>query len=370
MKIGKLIYALTIIGLLCAGQAFASSSAATVKARVDKILESQSLYRENGDEIIQQNVELIGLSGDYKGKSLIYRGIGDLDVVSNRTYEVGDTVFASVDYDSDGSQVVYITDYVRSRGLLWLLVLFVAVVLLVGGKIGWRSILALFLSFFLIMKFLAPLILKGDNPILIGSVSAFIILLLLVYITDGFNRKAHIAVLSIFSALVITIALSWFFVGLTNLSGTSSEETVFLIGDNIATIDFRGLLLAAIIIGALGVLDDITIGQVEAVEQLIINNPTQSRRRLFFSAMKIGRAHLGAIINTLFLAYVGASLPLVLLFSLKHEPFLSFAQVVNNEEVATEIVRSLVGVIGLCLTMPIATTLSIWLLFNKKELKQ
>jgi uncharacterized membrane protein len=86
--------------------------------------------------------------------------------------------------------------------------------------------------------------------------------------------------------------------------------------------------------------------------------------------MKIGRAHLGAIINTLFLAYVGASLPLVLLFSLKHEPFLSFAQVVNNEEVATEIVRSLVGVIGLCLTMPIATTLSIWLLFNKKELKQ
>ena len=199
------------------------------------------MYRENGDEIIQQNVELIGLSGDYKGKSLIYRGIGDLDVVSNRTYKVGDTVFASVDYDSDGSQVVHITDYVRSRGLLWLLALFVAVVLLIGGKIGWRSILALFLSFFLIMKFLAPLILKGDNPILIGSVSAFIILLLLVYITDGFNRKAHIAVLSIFSALVITIALSWFFVGLTNLSGTSSEETVFLISDNIATIDSLGI---------------------------------------------------------------------------------------------------------------------------------
>ncbi|HOD87209.1 MAG TPA: YibE/F family protein [bacterium] len=368
MKIGKLIYPVIIIGLLFSGQVLAVSSPAVVKARVDKILESRTLYRENGDEIRQQEVELIGLSGEYKGKILIYHGLGDLDVVSNRIYKVGDIVFVSVDYDSDGNQVVYITDYVRSRGLLWLLAIFIVVVLLIGGRIGWRSILALFLSFFLIMKFLAPLILKGGNPILIGSVSAFIILLLLVYITDGFNRKAHIAVLSILSALVLTISLSWFFVHLTNLSGTSSEETVFLIGDNIAVIDFQGLLLAAIIIGALGVLDDIAIGQVEAVEQLIINNPTQSRKRLFVSAMKIGRAHLGAIINTLFLAYVGASLPLVLLFNLKHEPFLSFSQVINNEEVATEIVRSLVGAIGLCLTMPIATGLSVWLLFKEKKL--
>ncbi len=142
---------------------------------------------------------------------------------------------------------------------------------------------------------------------------------------------------------------------------------MFLIGDNIKAINFQGLLLAAIIIGALGVLDDIAIGQIEAVEQLIINNPAQTRRKIFGSAMAIGRAHLGAIINTLFLAYVGASLPLILLFNIKSEPFLSFSQVINNEEIATEIVRSLVGVIGLCLTMPIATILAVWLLFNKKR---
>lgn len=366
MRINKIIYAFIIIGILFSVDVFAFSSPITVKAKVGKILASQSLYRENGEEIIQQDVELIGLSDDYKGKILIYRGISNLDVVSNRIYNVGDIVFVSVDYDVDGNQVVYITDYVRSRGLLWLLALFVVVVLLIGGRVGWRSILALFLSFFLIMKFLAPLILKGDNPVLIGSISAFIILLLLVYITDGFNRKAHIAVLSILSALIFTMGLSWFFVHLTKLSGTASEETVFLIGNGIASINFQGLLLAAIIIGALGVLDDIAIGQVEAVEQLMINNPHQNRKSLFISALKIGRAHLGAIINTLFLAYVGASLPLVLLFSLKHEPFLSFSQVINNEEVATEIVRSLVGVIGLCLTMPIATGLSIWLLFKEK----
>lgn len=367
IKVLAIIIFVSVFAAFIPAAGVLAADSENVKAKVLRILDEKSLVRENGAVVIQQDVELMSLGGNLQGQTLIYRGISEVDLVSSRTYTPGDLVFVNIDQNEAGEQVVYITDYVRERGLLWLFILFAVVVLVVGGRIGWRSLLALAISFLLIMKFLAPLILSGYNPLVVGPIITFLILITLVYITDGFNRKAHIAILSIFSALIITFLLSWLFVKLTQLSGTASEEVIFLIGDNIKAINFQGLLLAAIIIGALGVLDDIAIGQIEAVEQLIINNPTQSRSRLFMSAITIGRAHLGAIINTLFLAYVGASLPLILLFNIKSEPFVSFSQVINHEEIATEIVRSLVGVIGLCLTMPIATILAVWLLFNKKR---
>lgn len=338
-----------------------------VKARVTRILEEKSLLRENKDEIIQQKIELISLGGETKGETLVYQGISEIDVLSNIRYKEGDVVFISIDKNEDGEQVVYISNYVREKSLIWLLILFLLVVIIVAGKTGWRSILALGVSFILIMKFLAPLILSGYSPMIVGPVAAFLILISLVYITEGFNIKAHISIISIFSALLATFFLSWFFVRWTRLSGTSTEEAIFLISDNIQAINFQGLLLAAIIIGALGVLDDIAVGQVEAVEQLIISNPKQSQKKLFIAAMSIGRAHLGAIINTLFLAYVGAALPLILLFNIKSEPFLSFSQVINHEDIATEIVRVLVGVIGLCLALPIATFLAVTILSKQKR---
>jgi uncharacterized membrane protein len=338
-----------------------------VKARVTRILEERILTRENEDEITQQNIELLSLGGESKGEVLFYQGISEIDVLSSGVYKEGDVVFVSVDHNEAGEQVVYISSYVREKSLLWLFILFLAVVIIVGGKTGWRSILALAVSFFLIMKFLAPLILSGYNPMIVGPLAAFLILISLVYITEGFNVKAHISIASIFSALLATFFLSWFFVKLTRLSGTSNDEVMYLISENIQAINFQGLLLAAIIIGALGVLDDIAVGQVEAVEQLIISNPEQGQKKLFAAAMSIGRAHLGAIINTLFLAYVGAALPLILLFNIKNEPFLSFSQVINHEEIATEVVRTLVGVIGLCLAMPIATFLAVIILSKRQR---
>ncbi len=338
-----------------------------VKARVLRILEEKEFNRENEGSAIQQNVELLSLGGESEGKILIYKGISEIDVLSSQVYREGDVVFISVEKGEDGEYIVYIYDFVREKGLFWLFVLFIVVVVLVGGKTGWRSILALAISFFLIMKVLAPLILSGYNPIIVGPVVAFLILINLVYITEGINIKSHISIISIFSALLATFFLSWIFVRLTRLSGTSTDEVIYLVSENIQAINFQGLLLAAIIIGALGVLDDIAVGQVESVEQLIISNPQQSQKKLFTAAMSIGRAHLGAIINTLFLAYVGAALPLILLFNIKNEPFLSFSQVINHEDIATEIVRILVGVIGLCLAMPIATFLAVIILHRRKR---
>jgi uncharacterized membrane protein len=133
---------------------------------------------------------------------------------------------------------------------------------------------------------------------------------------------------------------------------------VFLIGLGEAAINFKGLLLAGMIIGAIGVLDDIIIGQIESVERIKEANPKISPKRSFELAYKIGNTHLGAIVNTLFLTYAGAALPLLLIFSLGQETGLSVSRAINSEIITTEIVRTLVGSIGVMASMPIATFLA------------
>ena len=155
-------------------------AAESVKARVQRIIEEKTIVRENGAEITQQNLELISLEGESQGKSLVFNGISNIDLVSARTYSPGDLVFVNIDQNQEGETEIYIVDYVRETGLLWLLIVFIVVVVLVGGKIGWRSLIALGVSFWLIMKFLTPLILNGYNPLLVGPVTALLILMCLV----------------------------------------------------------------------------------------------------------------------------------------------------------------------------------------------
>ncbi len=340
------------------------------KARVIRILEERDLSRPAGATVRQQNVELVALSGEEAGQVFEFFGISDLDVVVSNNYRPGDRVFVMKSINADGQSVYYITDYIRSRGLWLLLIVFILALFAVGGFKGLRAIISLALSLLVILKILAPLVLQGVNPLLVGIPVSFLILMILIYLTEGWHRKSHIAIISIALALLATTALAVLFTYLTRLTGTGQEEVTYLIDAAGRAIDFRGLLLAAIIIGALGVLDDMAIGQIESVEQIKLANPSLNIKEIYRSALKIGQAHLGAITNTLFLAYAGAALPLILLFSLKQEPFLSFAQVINNEEIATEVVRTLVGVIGLCLVMPISTLLAVIFIKNKQSTKK
>lgn len=336
-----------------------SGSAEMFQAEVLQILKEQDTPRENGSMVKQQNLEVGVLEGDLKGQRIVYNGISNLDVVTSNVYKVGDKVLLARSQDADGNDIFYVTDFVRSDSLLWLLIIFVASILIVGGKMGLRALLSLVVSFFLIMKVLVPLVFAGYDPLIVGLVVSFFVLMVLVYLTEGWNRKSHLSVLAIAASLLATAVLAYIFCDWSRLSGASQEEVTFLIDASKQAIDFHNLLLAAIIIGTLGVLDDIVIAQVEAVAQIREANPSLSNTKVFSMATKVGHAHLGAIINTLFLAYAGASLPLILLFNLHQEPFVSFSQVINNEEIATEIVRTLVGVIGLCLSMPIATLMAV-----------
>lgn len=335
------------------------------RAKVVEIIEQRENELPDGTKVEQQNLKLEILEGDKKGQIVDFNGIGSFDVVKKNFYKVGDKVILDASTNDVGETNYYITDYVRTSGLVYLSILFCLVLLLVGGMRGLRSITSLVVSFFVIIKFIIPKIITGSNPFLITIVGAFFILLAVIYITEGFNSRSHISVVTIFICLVLTLLISAFFVELVKLSGLASEETMFLISFGEQTINFKGLLLAGIIIGTLGVLDDVVISQVVAVEQIIEANPNQGKKEVFKRAYEVGISHVNSMTNTLFLAYAGASLPLLILFISGQSAFSSWGQIINNENIATEITRTLAGSIGLIVAVPIATIIAVeW--FKKK----
>ena len=338
---------------------FIQAQEAVFEARVLRILETQKTEREDGSIIIQQKIKLEGLEGEWQDKEIIYNGIADLDVISQNVYKEGDRVIVSYSKGIDGNDRFYVTDFVRRSSLYWLLIIFILAVIIIGKWKGFRALISLALTFGVIIFFILPRILAGDSPLLIAIIGSVIIIFFIIYLTEGFNRRSHTALISILITLLITGLISILFTSLARLTGMASEETMFLIGLGENTINFQGLLLAGIILGTLGVLDDMVISQVAAVEQIKSANPELSKKEVFKKSYKIGISHISSMTNTLFLAYAGAALPLLLLFSVKQAPFLTFSQVINNEMIATEIVRTLTGSIGLVLAVPIATLLAV-----------
>jgi uncharacterized membrane protein len=336
------------------------------KAKVTKISQEKEITREDGSKSTQQNLQVMGLGGEWKNKEIAITGISEIDVVSSGQYKVGDRVLVQMTEDENGNQVFNIQDFDREPYLFWLGVIFCGAVLIIGGKKGFRSLLSLFISFIILLSFVLPRILAGGNPLRWGLIGSFLILLVIIYLTEGWHKKSHIAIFSVFFSLLVILILSMIFTAMTRLTGMVSDESIFLIGVTQKAIDFKGLLLAGILIGAAGVLDDVIVGQIEAVIQIKEANPKLPNNIVYKSAYKVGNTHLGAIVNTLFLTYAGASLPLLLLFAVHQEPFISLTQVLSNELIATEIVRTLVGSIGIALSMPIATFFAAYFIKFKK----
>jgi uncharacterized membrane protein len=283
-----------------------------------------------------------------------------LEVLNSQLYREGDRVLVVASYGPEGVPTFYITDYVRSGTLWWLLVLFIVALVLVGRWKGLRSLISLVLTFFIIIKFIIPQILTGANPLAITLIGSFFILLIIIYITEGLSRRAHLSAISIFISLFLTVGLSQLFVSLSKLTGAASEDVLFLFNIEGATINLAGLLLAGIIIGALGVLDDVVIAQVSTVEQIHESNSSLGVKELFKKSYDVGVSHIASMTNTLFLAYAGVSLPLLILFATGQSAVANWQQAINTELIATEIVRTLSGSIGLILAVPISTWLAAW----------
>jgi uncharacterized membrane protein len=350
-----LLAGLGILGRMVAPQVQApiDLSQETVEARVIEVVEEGTLD-QGGVRQPYQKLRLEILTGRRAGRAVTVdygtQSFGSTVVL----YRADDQVQVMHVTRLDGGDAFFITEPIRSGPLMVLFVLFVVVIIAVSRWKGVRSLLGLGISLYVITQFILPLILAGYPPMLVSILGAFALLSITQYLIYGWSMKTHAAVLGIFISLIITGVLATVFVDATRLTGYGSEEVGFLQTAG-AAIDSRGLLLAGILIGALGVLDDVTISQASSVFELSAANPGFGVRELYRRAMNIGRDHIASTVNTLVLAYVGASLPLLLLFSIYPQPF---GQIINREFVTEEVVRTLVGSLGLVVAVPITTLLA------------
>ena len=248
----------------------------------------------------------------------------------------------------------YFSDFQR-RGPLLALAVFFALAVVVFGR--WRGLFALaglVASFAVLVRFILPAILIGKNPVAVSVVGAAAIMFAVLYLAHGINARTTTAVLGTVGALLLTGLLAWIFLAGTHLTGMADEESG-LLAASLSGVSLRGLLLGGVVIGSLGVLDDVTVTQASAVWELHQANPALGFQRLYAAGLRIGRDHIASTVNTLVMAYAGASLPLLVLFTLSSR---HLGDVLTSEIVAQEIVRTLVGSIGLVSAVPITTALA------------
>jgi uncharacterized membrane protein len=258
----------------------------------------------------------------------------------------------------------FIADYNRRAALFWLIALFVGVTIAIGRWTGVRSLLGLAFSVFVLAQFVLPRILAGQSPVWISIVGALLLALPSLYLIYGVQPRTHAAALGLVASLLVTWVLAALWNRWAHLTGFGSDEGTFLTIATSGQVNLSGVMLAGIVIGTLGVLDDIAVGQATAVFQLQAANPGLSRAELFRYGMAVGRAHIASMVNTLVLAYAGAALPLFLLLTLYQEPLLS---VLNREIFVAEIVRTLVGSLGLMLAVPLTSLSASGLAKRKPE---
>ncbi|MFF4530738.1 YibE/F family protein [Streptomyces sp. NPDC001407] len=273
---------------------------------------------------------------------------------ASRHYTVGQGVVLAYAPKAPKNLQYAVTDVDRTLPMALLAGLFALAVVVVGRLRGVFALVALVVSFGVLTLFILPAILHGSDPLLVAVVGGSAIMLIALYMCHGLNARTSVAVVGTLTSLMLIGLLGALFTQWAHLTGDTDDQTGLVHG-LYPEIEIRGLLLAGIIIGSLGVLDDVTVTQTSAVWELKEADPSASWRKLYGSGMRIGRDHIASVVNTLVMAYAGASLPLMLLFSIADS---GIGRVATSEIVAEEIVRTLVGSIGLVASVPVTTALA------------
>lgn len=275
----------------------------------------------------------------------------------SRQFEEGDAVWMRAAPQEIGGETQYtFDDLQRGRPLLALVAIFMIVVIALSRWRGLAALAALGVTVLVLTQFILPAILEGSDPLAVSIVGAAVIMFAALYMSHGLSVTTTSAVLGTLASLAITGILALVFVEMAKFTGLGSEEAAVL-QISADQINLNGLLLGGVIIGALGVLDDVTVTQAAAVWEIRRANPSYGRRDLYSSALRIGRDHIASTVNTLVLAYAGASLPLLILLVQSNR---GLGEVLTGEILAEEIVRTLVGSIGLIASVPITTALAAW----------
>ncbi|MFC0622736.1 YibE/F family protein [Kribbella deserti] len=267
---------------------------------------------------------------------------------------VGEKVMLGADPKAPLTDRYSFVDFDRSTPLLLISVIFAVAVVAMSRWKGVAALLALALSAVLILKFILPAILRGSDPVLVAVVGGVVIMVAALYMTHGVNAQTSIALIGTIAALALTALVGTLFIGGSYITGMSLDNagTLFEFANQV---DLAGLVTAGIIIGTLGVLDDVTVTQVTAVWELSAANPRASRWALMSAGLRIGRAHVASVVNTLVLAYAGAALPLLMVFAMGAVPG-SYA--ISTEEVVIEVFRGLIGSLGIMAAVPLTTALA------------
>lgn len=302
-----------------------------------------------------QKIEAEILEGPQKGKIVTIEN----DFIP---LDEGDKFFLNYLITINGNEMYGVQELDRRGALFFFIALFVLAVLIFGGLQGLRSLLTLAGSFLILFYFLFPRLLAGTSPVLVSTIFALGVLIFAIYLTHGLNKKSTAALLGTSITILLTILLADFAVKATKLSGFIEDSSIYLNLNTGGSLDFRGLLLGAIIIGVLGILDDVAITQAAAVKELYHTAPHLTRKEIYRKALNVGKEHVGALVNTLALAYAGAALPLLLLFYNAESSLLT----INREIFAAEIIRTIVGSTAIILAVPITTAIATILLVKKK----
>ena len=356
LLIGTIAYAI-LSRVQLPGDGFSTFGADTVRAKIVQIIEEGQI--ELGGNLQTYQVARVNiLEGQYAG-IVMEIDYGKRQIRSDDyLLEVGDQVMVSISKTPDNVVNAFFVDYVRTTPILWLTAIFALAIILISTWKGLRALLSMAFSLYIIIGYIIPHILIGEDPLRVSIIGSIILLAVSLYLTYGWTLKTHAAVISMALVLLLTGALSGLFVVFAKLNGTGDENVMFLMQLMDTPINLRGLLLGGMLIGALGVLDDLVTTQASAVFELHHANQSLGFRGLYNSAMRIGQDHVAATVNTLVLAYAGASLPMLLMFSLGHG---DYGYLINFSFIAEEIVRTLVGSLGLVAAVPLTTVIAIFL---------
>ena len=342
-------------------QTEAGFGAGTVQAEVTQLIEEGEITLGDNPPQLYQIFRAKPLSGKYEGIELeLDNGKRQIRYDEIRL-DVGDELLIAVTVAPDGTLNAYFVDYVRSHLLFWLLAIFVISILVMAGRKGLGALLGLAFSLLVVIGYIIPHILDGEDPVSVSIIGAAILLSVTLYLTYGWTMKTHAAVISMIFSLIITGTLAWIFVQSAKLTGSGDENALFLVQMAGTSINLRGLLLGGIIIGALGVLDDLVITQASAIFEIHDANPNLGLGALYKRATNIGQDHVAATVNTLVMAYAGTALPMLLVFSMSKG---NFGYLVNFSFIAEEVVRTLVGSLGLIAAVPITTITAAYFAMN------
>jgi len=312
-----------------------------------------NVLKEFDAESPYQKVQLKILNGEEIGRQIIIEHGKDYNLLNNQLVETGDQILLVKSY---GFETSYrIAEPYRLNAVFYIILLFLITVFCLIRWRGIMSLLGLGFSILVIIKFIIPQILNGHNPLLISFVGAVIIATLSLYLAHGFKKRTTIALISTLVTIIIALIFAVIFVNASHLFGMGTEEA-FVLQLGLSNLNLKGLLLGGILIGALGILDDVTTTQTAAVEEIYKANPELSAKQLYKKGYSVGKEHMISMINTLALAYIGAAFPMFILFYINKD--LPLWVLINSELIVEEIMRTLAGSFALIVAIPISTGLA------------